>query len=244
MVYLRDDESSGPRTPPEHYSLHSPTRSLFFSSDSSAPRTPPGHYSFPSLTRSLLSLSESSGLRTPPQNNYSLHPLPDGPVAIHPYLAFHPYVPPIIYDVTLPPHMLAPNMDASPRSLPSRVLEEPATQPSMHTMTLIIDQFPWRLTIPPTKLYVSVRDLLEALYRFLRHPVLPSEYNALPTQALKDEVSTAFHKRCQRAPSKEAADEQYRKGVKRVDFLRGQTRFMGLSSTKVGLDVWTLNLAS
>jgi len=110
-------------------------------------------------------------------------------------------------------------------------------------MTLVIEHFPWRLVIPPTKHYVSVRDLLEALYCFLRHPVLPSEYNSLPSQALKDAVSIAFHNRIRGAPSKEAADEQYQKGVKRVDFLRGRTRFMGLSSTKVGPDVWLLNLA-
>ena len=205
---------------------------------------PPGS-STPSPTfsqSSLPSSGDSSGPCTPPQNNYPSLSLPDGPVAIHPLLAFHPFVPPIIHDASLPPHTLAPNMRASPRSLPASVLEEPATQPSMHTMTLVIDQFPWRLTIPPTKHYVSVRDLLEALYCFLRHPVLPSEYNTLPTQALKDEVSIAFHNRCGRAPSKEAADEQYHKGVKRVDFLRGRTRFMGLSSTKVGPDVWILNL--
>lgn len=197
----------------------------------------------PSLSESSLpSSGESSGPCTPPQNNYVSLSLPDGPVAIHPLLAFHPYVPPIIYDVSLPPHTLAPNMHASPLSLPARVLVEPATQPSMHTMTLIIDQFPWRLTISPTKHCISVRELLEALYCFLRQPVLSSEYNTLPTQALKDDVSIAFHTRCGRAPSKEAADEQYQKGVKRVDFLLGRTRFMGLSSTKVGPDMWILNL--
>jgi len=172
----------------------------------------------------------------------SVH-VPFGPVAIHPLLAFHPYVPPIIYNTSLPPHTLAPNMRASPHvSLSATVLEEPATQPSIHTITLVIDKFPWRLTVQPTKHYVSVRDLLEALYCFLRHPVLPSEYNTLPTQTLKDEVSTAFRNRCGSAPSKEAR-EQYQKGVTRVDFLRGRTRFMGLSGTKVGPDVWTLNLA-
>ena len=198
--------------------------------------TPSPTFSESSLPFSDDSSGPSSGAA--PQNNYAP---PDVPVAIHPLLAFHPFVPPIIHDVSLPPHMLAPNMH-SPTSLSSRVLEEPATQPSMRTMTLVIDQFPWRLTIPPTKHYVSVRDLLEALYLFLRQPVLPSEYNALPTQALKDEVSIAFHNRCLRAPSKEAADEQSHKGVKRVDFLRDQTRFMGLSSTKVGRDVWLVML--
>ncbi|KAI9458763.1 hypothetical protein HD554DRAFT_2139124 [Boletus coccyginus] len=198
----------------------------------------------PSLSESSLpSSGESSGPRTPPQNNYALLPLPNGPVAIHPLLAFHPYVPSIIYNVSLLPNTLAPNVHASPQSLTTRVLDEPATQPAMHTMTLVINQLPWRLTTKPTKHYVSVRDLLEALYCFLRHPVLPSEYNMLPMQALKDEVSTAFHNRCGSAPSTAAADEQYKKGVKRVDFLRGRTRFMGLSSTKVGPNVWTLNLA-
>jgi len=198
----------------------------------------------PSLSESSLpSSGESSGPQTPPQNNYASLPFPDGPVAIHPLLAFHPYVPPIIYYVSLPPNTLAPNVHASPRSLTTKVLEEPVTQPGMHTMTLAINHFPWQLTTQPTKRYVSVRDLLEALYCFLRHPVLPSEYNMLPTQALKDEVSTAFHNRCGSAPSKEACDEQYQKGVKRVDFLRGRTRFMGLSSTKAGPNVWTLNLA-
>ncbi|KAG9308212.1 hypothetical protein JVU11DRAFT_12225 [Chiua virens] len=199
--------------------------------------------SSPSLSDSSLpSSGDSSGPCTPPQNNYATLPLPDGPVAIHPLLAFHPFVPPIIWDASLPPHTLASNAHASPMSLPARVLEEPATQPSMHTMTLHIEQFPWRLVIPP-KHYVSVRDLIEALYCFLRHPVLPSEYNSLPTQAHKDEVSIAFHNRCGHASSKEAADEQYQKGVKRVDFLRGRTRFMGLSSTKLGPDAWVVNLA-
>ncbi|KAH0826806.1 hypothetical protein J3R83DRAFT_5230 [Lanmaoa asiatica] len=198
----------------------------------------------PTLSESSLpSSGDSSGPCTPPQNNYASLPLPNGPVAIHPLLAFHPYVPPIIYDASLPPVTLAPNIHASPLSLPARILEEPATQPSMHTLTLVIDQLPWRLTIPPMKHYVSVRDLLEALYCFLRHPVLSSEYNTLPTQALRDEVSIAFHNRCGRAPSREAANEQYQKGVKRVDFLRGRTRFMGLSSTKLGPDKWVLNLA-
>ena len=196
----------------------------------------------PTLTDSSLpSSGESAGPHTPPQNNFAL---PDGPVAIHPLLAYHPHFPPIVYEVFSPPHTLAPSMHASPLSLPAAVLEESATQPGMHTMTLLIEQFPWRLVIPPTKHYVSVRDLIEALYCFLRHPVLQSEYNTLPTQALKDEVSLAFHSRCGRAPSKEAAEEQYQKGVKRVDFLRGRTRFMGLSSTKVGPDVWILNLGS
>ncbi|KAF9218687.1 hypothetical protein BS17DRAFT_519974 [Gyrodon lividus] len=201
----------------------------------------PKSVSSPTLSDS--SLPSSTGPRTPPQNTYLPLTLPTGPVAIHPLLAFHPCVAPVIYDTSLPPHTLAPNVHASPHNLPASVVDEPATQPSMHTITLVNDRLPWRLTIPPSKHFVSVRDLLEALYCFLRHPVLASEYNTLPTQQIKDEVAIAFHARCGRAPSKEAAAEQYHKGLKRVDFLRGRNRFMGLSSTKLGPDVWVLNLA-
>jgi len=95
----------------------------------------------------------------------------------------------------------------------------------------------------PAKSFISVRDLLEAWYCFLRLPVLPSEYDALPSREMKDAVAIAFHTRCGRAPSKEAAGEELRKGVKRVDFLIGRNRFMGLSSTKLGPDVWAMNLA-
>ncbi|KAG1794303.1 uncharacterized protein BJ212DRAFT_1530893, partial [Suillus subaureus] len=45
-----------------------------------------------------------------------------------------------------------------------------------------------------------------------------------------------------RASSAEAYAEEQRKGLKRVDFLMGCTTFMGLSSTKLGPDVWVLNL--
>ncbi|KAF8843845.1 hypothetical protein BDN67DRAFT_963677 [Paxillus ammoniavirescens] len=200
--------------------------------------------STPSPSYSESSLPSSSGPRTPPQQNtYLPLALPTGPVAIHPLLAFHPFVAPVIYDVSLPPHTLSPNVHASPLSLPASVLDEPATQPIMHTITLVNDKLPWQLTIPPSKHFVSVRDLLEALYCFLRHPVLASEYNTLPNQEAKDQVSIAFHTRYRHAASKEASEEQYHKGVKRVDFLCGRNRFMGLSSTKYGPHVWALNLS-
>ncbi|KIJ59982.1 hypothetical protein HYDPIDRAFT_99616 [Hydnomerulius pinastri MD-312] len=158
--------------------------------------------STPSPSFSESSLPSSSGPRTPPQNYIPLA-LPTGPVAIHPLLGFHPKVAPIIYDVSYPPNTLAPNIHASPVSFPARVLDEPATQPPLHTLTLFM--------------------------------------TALPTQDAKDEVTLAFHTRCRRIPSQ--YEEQKSKGVKRVDFLRNHTTFMGLSSTKRGPDVWAVNLA-
>lgn len=54
------------------------------------------------------------------------------------------------------------------------------------------------------------------------------------------EISTAFHQRVNRDPWRAAVEEK--KGLKRIDFLKGHNRFMGLSSTKLGPDMWTLNV--
>ncbi|KAH7887214.1 hypothetical protein F5I97DRAFT_1119575 [Phlebopus sp. FC_14] len=196
----------------------------------------------PTLTES--SLPSSAGPYTPPQQYLPPPPpLPIGPVAIHPLLAFHPYVAPTLYDVTLPPHTLAANARSSPTTLPPHILDEPATQPSMNTLTLISDMLPWRLTIHPSRHYVSVLDVFHALYPFLRQPVSAAEFKTLPSQEARDEVALAFHTRCRRSVSHEGYEEQKAKGVKRVDFLMGRNRFMGLSSTKIGPDVWVLNVA-
>ncbi|KAH7920074.1 hypothetical protein BV22DRAFT_1021899 [Leucogyrophana mollusca] len=196
----------------------------------------------PSPSHSDCSLPSSSGPRTPPQKVYS--PLPTGPVVIHPLLAFDPRIPPINYDVSFPPNTLSPNIRSSPSALPPHVLAEPATNPPMATLTLINDVLPWTLTVQAnSSSYVAVIDVLDAVYRFLRLTVSKPEYKALPSQEAKDLVSVAFSKRCHRAPTAETYEDEKQKGVKRVDFLVGHHKFMGLSSTKRGPDVWVLNLS-
>lgn len=197
--------------------------------------------STPSPTLSESSLPSSSGPTTPPQlRDLYMHL---GPVAIHPILAYHPYVFPVNYDVSYPPNTASANIRASPINLDSYCLSEPATNPPIAVLSLQNDLLPWRCEIrASTSHYVTVQDVLTQLYRFLRTPGTRVEFKAAPSQYIRDTVAETYHNRCLRASSAEAYAEEQRKGLKRVDFLMGRTTFMGLSSTKLGPDVWVLNL--
>jgi len=189
----------------------------------------------PSLTES--SLPSSDGPYTPPQLKTPL-----GPVAIHPLLAFHPYVFPINYDVSRTPNTAYANIQASPVPLDSYRRSEPATNPPIHALTLKSD-LPWRCEIRASTLpYITVEDVLGQLYSFLRTPGTRDEYKAVPNQFSRDKIAESYGRRCSRASSAEEYAAEQRKGLKRVDFLMGRTTFMGLSSTKLGPDVWVLNL--
>jgi len=192
----------------------------------------------PSPTYSASSLPSSSGPYTPPQI-----PMPLGPVRIHPHLAYHPSVPPINYDVSYTPNTASTNVRASPVPLDPRHRAEPATDPPISVLSLQSDLLPWRCEIrASTHYYVTIEDVLCQLYRFLRTPGTRDEYKAAPNQFVRDKIADSYRRRCSRASSAGEYAEEQSKGIKRVDFLMGNTTFMGLSSTKLGPDVWVLNL--
>lgn len=203
--------------------------------------SPPPSESTPSPTFSESSLPSSSGPTTPPHLGGFLLPLV--PVAIHPILAYHPYIFPVNYNVSYPPNTASANIRASPINLDSYCLAEPATNPPIRVLSLQNDLLPWRCEIrASTHPYVTVEDVLTQLYRFLRTPGTREEFKAAPSQHVRDSVAETYHNRCLRASSAEEYAEEQRKGLKRVDFLMGRTTFMGLSSTKLGPDSWVLNL--
>lgn len=192
----------------------------------------------PSPTLSLSSLPSSSGPYTPPQ-----FPIHLGPVAIHPLLAFHPFVFPINYNVSYTPNAASANAQASPIALDSYHRAESATNPAIKALSLHCDLLPWNCEIrASTYPYVTVEDVLCQLYRFLRTPATSDEYKAVPDQRTRDTIAESYRTRCRRASTAEEYAGERSKGLKRVDFLMGRTTFMGLSSTKLGPDVWVLNL--
>ncbi|KIM68368.1 hypothetical protein SCLCIDRAFT_1209190 [Scleroderma citrinum Foug A] len=185
----------------------------------------------------------------PPRGSPYLHlPYDGGPLTIHPLLAFYPSVAPVNYNLSHPvEHSLRPNVFASlsyrsASHFKSR-LYEPATSPRLPTLTLSHPHLPWqphiRSSKPASCIYVTVRDVLEALHAFLQCPVTLAEYKMLPSQADRNEVAVAFHARCERTQDRERTTK---KGVIRLDFLRGRDVFMGLSCTRYGHDVWMLNV--
>jgi len=90
-----------------------------------------------------------------------------------------------------------------------------------------------------TNNFVTVADVLAKLYGLLRLVISQNELNFQSQESQRD-ISAAFYQRVNRDPWTAAVEKK--KGLKRIDFLKGHTRFMGLTSTKVGPDVWVLNV--
>ncbi|KAK0217309.1 hypothetical protein IW262DRAFT_1240432, partial [Armillaria fumosa] len=80
---------------------------------------------------------------------------------------------------------------------------------------LISSFLPWRIHISRS----SVRDVVVALYMALRTRVTDQEMKEVGGE----DVAKAFAKRVERA-----GEEEKRKGFRRVDFLLGYTRLVGI----------------
>jgi hypothetical protein len=207
--------------------------------------------STPSPTYSSSSLPSSGGPFTPQHTTYYSTPLPPvselypsparGPVRIHPALGFAAH-PTYAWDVTYHP-------TTTRTPLPANVLAEPATNPPLPSITIISPYLPWSIAITPsasqhklntisgTPAYVTVADVLSTLYRALRLAVRQAEYDKLPSLEAKHSVNEAYQARCR------GSEQELRKGVKRVDFLGTRKKFMGLSSSRAGPNVWVLNVS-
>ncbi|KAE9386970.1 hypothetical protein BT96DRAFT_948738 [Gymnopus androsaceus JB14] len=153
-------------------------------------------------------------------------------------------------------HYLLAFPSAAPYQLPPLTYDlcSPATDPPVSSLTITCPYLHWEFPITPMTLasrkgpYVSVRDVIHALYRGLRMAVHPLEYEALPSVETITNVNEAYFSRCNSIVKKKARQEEQAKGVKRVDFLMGRNRFLGLSkksstSRKGGSMVWELNVS-
>jgi hypothetical protein len=171
-------------------------------------------------------------------------PVPEplsGEIHIHFLLAFSPYDDPTIhYDISLAPSSL--NDEISPEEF-----AEPATQPPLPNLYVTCPLLQWPIIITPssrTGRFVTVLDVFESIYRTLRIPVLPIEYRNLPSPDATLDVDKAYYRRCGCIEDPDSRQLEESKGVKRVDFLMGRNRFLGLSGTLKGPDIWELNVSS
>ncbi|PFH44656.1 hypothetical protein AMATHDRAFT_200950 [Amanita thiersii Skay4041] len=250
-----------PRTPsPSHSdsSLHSQSSASSSSSSSTAdpPTPPPVEYipsPYPRTSPSLL--SDYSPPKNPTAN--PVHMVPPH-MNVHYLLAYSPFTEPALgYDFSTLP------TDAVPR--PHELLE-PATNPPLHHMVVICPLLPsrWQIDItaaprrssPPLVLssspppsssssasYITVADVLTALYRNLRLSVTREEYNSLGDSPEREHVNQAYFSRCERIFDPVRQGEEKNKGVKRIDFLKNRCRFLGLSGTLASTEIWEVNLA-
>jgi hypothetical protein len=111
-------------------------------------------------------------------------------------------------------------------------------------MSIIHRYLPWTIKVVPMRkpgTYVSIADVLDAIFNTLRLTTTEGEYRQIPTQEIQQRVDVAYRRRYKRLQAGEYEREKAR-GVRRVDFLLEKNIFAGLSSTGRGPDVWELNM--
>ncbi|KAF7366144.1 hypothetical protein MVEN_00491300 [Mycena venus] len=220
-----------------------PQRHVRFSSTSTI-------HSLPPLVRSSSSSSSaSSGPSTPPPPSYAGLPAPAPFTRRGSYsdpssrtgqandlIVFSP-TPPLIYDITLNPSTISTHITR----LPSARFLEPAVYPPRPLISLVTPHLPWALAVPATNgKYVTVSDVLTAIYHALRVNVTAGEFAALRTKDLMRRVTAAYVRRYERLWGHSGYKPEKAEGVKRVDFLLGYTTFCGIAPATGQSDVWQL----
>ncbi|KAF8164071.1 hypothetical protein BJ912DRAFT_890300 [Pholiota molesta] len=198
--------------------------------------------STPSPSFSTSTLPSSPGPFTPPPlgygSPYRSAPLPGIEASLHSVLAAGPN-PAVAYDLCYPPESLKPLI----HTLPANIFEQPATSPPVPFMEISCPKLPWRITVMPRSKkigYVTIGDVFAALYRALRLNVSQEEFALVPSAEGQTIINNAYRFRYKRQPDAQSYQEEKDKGLKRVDFLGLQTRFMGLVPAKGGAEGWIL----
>ncbi|KAG7441830.1 uncharacterized protein BT62DRAFT_465681 [Guyanagaster necrorhizus] len=204
----------------------------------------------PAKTSSTLPSSRGSSSRQesrlPGPTPYSPYSLPRPKVRVH-----HPQVhsllrvakpPAINYDLAHHPSTIT--TDYSTLSSRPNFLHEPALSPPVSQLTLTSPHLLWCIRVHPSLngAYVTVADVLHAMYSGLRENIAPAEFYGLPSQTEMRRVTDAYEQRYRRIKSRSGSYEEKKAGVKRIDFFMGRTRFAGLSPSSKGPDVWAMNI--
>ncbi|TFK64914.1 hypothetical protein BDN72DRAFT_801719 [Pluteus cervinus] len=202
----------------------------------------------PALSNASLPSTDSPGPSTPPltqamptsyppvEPSVDPDPIPS-PIQVHFILAYSPNSDPaVVYDVSLPPTYITDQF-------PVHVLSEPATNPPLASLIITNSLLQWNIIVnplSPRSNVVTVMDVLTAVYHELRPCIRLMEYEALTARKL---VDAAYYARCGRLADPDARRLEQKKGVKRVDTLKGKTRFLGLAGTLKGPNIWELFVA-
>lgn len=143
---------------------------------------------------------------------------------------------PISYDVTFAPSPRTVLDRATHSAVDVHTLSQPATDPPTPASSRILlrsDKFPWPVVVGPAKSgrssNITNLDLLHALYETLVTRVTPQEWEALGNGSrAQRKVTQAYEKRCTKLGG------GWEGGVRRVDWLHGKTRLIGIEVEKHG----------
>lgn len=216
--------------------------------------TPENAQHLPLVNFDILSLFRPpSTSRHSPQRNQ---------IVLNRYLEYNTEAPLLAWDMCEEPSSstvrLAGNM-----SIPDVLLEAPATNPPVQEMYIqCIWHAGWQpLTIrTPTTLNsaspgppqcITVVMVIKEVYKYLHRRVTGAEYTrfgAIPGE--QDAVARAFYARCDRFTRqssltrrlvRDRVELETQSGLKRLDSLRGNTMFLGLSSSEEEEGLWYLH---
>jgi hypothetical protein len=119
------------------------------------------------------------------------------------------------------------------------IFDEPATTPALSKLQIVHPLLLWRIDAQPTQrsrsgsFYVSVLDVLMALYTSLKRQVTVEEFHTYGRSyggpGIQRRAIQAYEERCRKSTySPNGEEEERRKGLRRVDILAEKTRFVGL----------------
>lgn len=228
--------------PPVSYGTSSRTSS---SSSSGLPSMHPGTPSMPSHVLQYdrrPSLQQRHTWQTPHESAHSYIGMdPHGRRA--PALHMHPlfastrlHSAPINYDVTFAPSPRTVLDRTTHSPVDAHTLSQPATDPPTPASSRILlrsDKFPWPVVVGSSRNGrspdITNLDLLHALHETLLTRVTPQEWEALGNGSrAQRKVTQAYEQRCTRLGG------GWEGGVRRVDWLHGKTRLIGIEVEKNG----------
>lgn len=193
----------------------------------------------PSPSSSISSLPSSPGPFTPPSG---FQPLPSLNSVAHPALQ-NLSSPSLDFDVT----QYKPK-STNPKLPLELELDLPATSPPSEYMEIISPNLPWRVIIQPGKGVpgapagiITVRDVLFGIYTSLRQPILQTEFDLVPDAQVRNAITEAYRSRCNSSSDLAVTQHELKRGIRRVDFLRGESKFLGITPAKAGSHVWVLH---
>ncbi|KAF9780171.1 hypothetical protein BJ322DRAFT_1024020 [Thelephora terrestris] len=218
--------------PKKHVKFLIPSESPLPISLSPVPDTPSPAYS-------QSSLASTAGPFTPSTPNAPLPPHAFSPVKKNPVVPHHAVrhfapptptsAPPNLHDLLASPGGICLDVAFPPH--PDRLhihhthLSMPATHPPTKIMKIVAEGLPWSITVEPTTTsspFVTVLDVLHALYTSLHRPVKQAEFDA-NSKSHRDLISKAWHRRLEKIPFPSDAKTERARGVRRVDFLLRKT---------------------
>ena len=136
-------------------------------------------------------------------------------------------------------------------------LRQSAFIPSLSHTTITSSYLPWTIKVyASNSSYITLQDVFSSIHSALRTNITPAEFHLLPSHHHRDRAIRAYQQRYRRLrhqthsnsdneTNKESESEK-RAGMKRVDFLMGHTKFLGISckGCRQPNDEWNLHVAS